>query len=412
MTTICVGDKSEIKSWLEMVLKKENLINISVNILGTSEKGDGYMGDIIFVFVSGVREDGFTKEYNLALKCSKRSPALRNSLSIMHIYLNEIFVYNEIFPNFIKFQRSKGIREVFDSFPKCYGMFRGEDVEVLVLEDLKKSGYELWPRKEPLKRKHIDLVVNEYGKFHAISVVMKEQQPDKFQAMVHVLEENLMKLSGAGDMGMVFKSAVDEVYDLLKNDLDEDVMERWKNFAEQINHLFNEMSKNIKGLRVIIHGDSWNNNFMFKYEDGDLNSPSRVSIFDWQIARYSSPILDLSYFLFSCISKVDIEDIHDILKMYHKSFTDHLAHLGVSNELYPFKQLLDEWKCYSRHGVMMASLVLKSYSSDKDEILDISQTVESGKDFTDSFLSKTRNTDHFKNRIRHIVEYVAKHKLI
>jgi S-adenosylmethionine synthetase len=134
-------------------------------------------------------------------------------------------------------------------------------------------------------------VVNEYGKFYAISVVMKEQQPDKFQAMVHVLEENLMKLSGAGDMGMVFKSAVDEVYDLLKNDLDEDIMERWKNFAEQINHLFNEMSKNIKGLRVIIYRDSWNNNFMFKYEDGDLNSPSRVSIFDWQIARYSSPIL-------------------------------------------------------------------------------------------------------------------------
>jgi hypothetical protein len=62
MATICVGDKSEIKSWLEMVLKKENLINISVNILGTSEKGDGYMGDIIFVFVSGVCEDGLTKE--------------------------------------------------------------------------------------------------------------------------------------------------------------------------------------------------------------------------------------------------------------------------------------------------------------------------------------------------------------
>jgi hypothetical protein len=51
MAAICVGDESEIKSWLEMVLKKENLINISVNILGTSEKGDGYMGDIIFVFV-------------------------------------------------------------------------------------------------------------------------------------------------------------------------------------------------------------------------------------------------------------------------------------------------------------------------------------------------------------------------
>jgi hypothetical protein len=61
---------------------------------------------------------------------------------------------------------------------------------------------------------------------------------------------------------------------------------------------------------------------------------------------------------------------------------------------------------------MMASLALKSCSSDKDEILDISQTVESGKDFTDSFLSKTRNTDHFKDRIWHIVEYVAKHKLI
>jgi hypothetical protein len=64
----------------------------------------------------------------------------------MHIYLNEIFVYNEIFSNFITLQKSKGVRGVFDSFPKCYGMFRGEDIEVPVLEDLKKSGQ--WPGKK------------------------------------------------------------------------------------------------------------------------------------------------------------------------------------------------------------------------------------------------------------------------
>jgi hypothetical protein len=132
--------KSEIKSWLKVALKKENLRDIAVNEIGTSEKGDGYMGDIIFASVSGKTEDQSTKEYDLVLKCSKQSQALRENRQMILIYLNEIFMYDHVLPTFLKFQEDKGIKDPFNSVPKCYGSFKGENIEVIVLENLKKSG--------------------------------------------------------------------------------------------------------------------------------------------------------------------------------------------------------------------------------------------------------------------------------
>jgi hypothetical protein len=135
---------------------------------------------------------------------------------------------------------------------------------------------------------------------------------------------------------------------------------------------------------------------------------------DWQIARYSTLIFDLSYFLFACISKDDVEDIGDILFTYHKAFTNHLKRLGVekSNELYPFQQFLDDWKKYCKQGILMATLVAKVCSSEKDEVKDIARSADDGKDFSQTFMVGLKNTDHFKNRMRLIVEYAATHDLI
>jgi hypothetical protein len=63
-----VYTKNEIKAILETCLSNENVTDICVDIIGNSEKGDGYMGDIIFVRVTGKTKDGSVKEYNLVVK--------------------------------------------------------------------------------------------------------------------------------------------------------------------------------------------------------------------------------------------------------------------------------------------------------------------------------------------------------
>jgi hypothetical protein len=91
-----------------------------------------------------------------------------------------------------------------------------------------------------------------------------------------------------------------------------------------------------------------------------------------------------------------------------------LKRLGVeeSNELDPIQQFLHDWKKYCKPGILMATLVAKVCSSEKDEVKDIARSADDGKDFSQTFMVGLKNTDHFKNRMRIIVEYAATHDLI
>jgi hypothetical protein len=100
---------------------------------------------------------------------------------------------------------------------------------------------------------------------------------------------------------------------------------------------------------------------------------------DWQISKYSSPICDLSYFLFACISKEDIEELDEILRLYHKSLTSHLSKMGAdSSTLYPLNTFLEDWKKYCRFGVAMSSMLFKICATDSDEVIDIAHAAENG----------------------------------
>jgi thiamine kinase-like enzyme len=411
MATSTADSKNEIKSWLKTVLEKENLKDISVDDLATPGKGDGYLGDIVFASVSGRTQEESTKIYDLVLKCSKRSQALRETSSLVQIFMNEIFVYRELFPSFANFEKEKKVEDPFNSVAKCYGSFVGDNIEVIVLENLKKIGYDLWPKNKPLTRSHIELVIKEYGKYHAISVAMREQQPDTFQKLVDISEQNINKLTGFDSIDVAFRSCIEESYELLKNDIDEEILLKWRNFKDQVKSLYEDVNKSVTGLKVITHGDCWNNNFMYKYNND--KSPIKVAILDWQFAKYTSLIFDLSYFLFACVSKDDIKDLEDILKVYYESFTNHLKCLGVEepNAFYPFHQLLEEWKNYSRYGILSSTLATKFTSAEEDEVVDLAEAADRG-NASQSFMIQLRNTDHFKSRMQFIVPYVVTHELV
>lgn len=53
------------------------------------------------------------------------------------------------------------------------------------------------------------------------------------------------------------------------------------------------------GINVLNHGDFWINNMMYKYDDDDDESlrPRDIRLVDLQLVRFSSPCLDLQYFI-------------------------------------------------------------------------------------------------------------------
>jgi hypothetical protein len=110
------------------------------------------------------------------------------------------------------------------------------------------------------------MVVSEYGKFHAISVAMREHQSNEFNELTNLLGDHFNEFVEATDFVKLFEKMVDETYELLKNDLHEGILKKWKDFKKQVHYVLVDMLENIDGLKVIIHGHCWNNNFMYKFE--------------------------------------------------------------------------------------------------------------------------------------------------
>jgi thiamine kinase-like enzyme len=405
--------QSEVKLWLKAALAKQDIKHFSVQISGSSEKGEGFAGDILFVSVRGTDKDGIEKKYEFVLKCSKPSEALRESTVIQDIFLNEIYVYDKIFPLFQKFQTDKGVDDSFQSVPRCYGTFTSKSREVVILENLKSKGYELWTYKKPLTRNHINLVVKEYGKLHAISVALKEQQPEQFQKVIDGYVDIWTKFVETSDISSVFEKLVKEIYDLLKSEMSEQDSQKWLSFQRQVRFVMTDLAQNVDGLKVVTHGDCWNNNFMYQHTNDNKDLVSKVAILDWQNSKYSSPVFDLSYFLFSCISDEDIDDMDTILEDYYKSFTGFLKRLGSNfgNE-YSLERFLEEWRKYSKNGILQALLPLKLSFSEEDDIPDIAKTVESGQDVAKAFLVDIKNKTGFKNRVKPIVKHVIEFDLV
>ncbi|KAJ3666356.1 hypothetical protein Zmor_001801 [Zophobas morio] len=388
--------ETEIKYWLRKILK-DNIEDHSVNILGNPEKDDGYLSDILFVNLTP-NSNNEGKTYELVLKCNKTSQAFRETTPIKEAFKSEMFIYNKVIPEFTKFQAGKGIRDY---------------VQIIVLENLKISGYVLWDKKHPFTRKHIDLVVEEYAKFHSLSIALQINDPQKFKELSDCLGDTLNEFVKANNLGVLFGRAVLEIHDLLKGDLDEDTLSTWKILYEKAHFILEDMVDKNEALTVILHASCWCNNFMFKYASGENLLPIRVSMLDWQMSRTSSPILDLSYFIFSHISSEDIQHMSDILNVYYEKLKLHSSQLGADlHDFYPKQQFLDDWRKYVKFGALYSSLVYKLCATEKDEVIDVADTSDSGKNFTEAFAYEVKNKAAFKNRAKHVVKYMVENQLI
>lgn len=83
------------------------------------------------------------------------------------------------------------------------------------------------------------------------------------------------------------------------------------------------------GYKVLNHGDSWVNNFLFKYEEG---KPVDVVFVDYQMSYFSSPGIDLNYFLNTSPNNcVRINKRETIIESYYDIFALTLSDLNVKD---------------------------------------------------------------------------------
>jgi len=108
------------------------------------------------------------------------------------------------------------------------------------------------------------------------------------------------------------------------------------------------------------HGDCWENNLHFKYDE-ETGIPVEVILMDFQIFQEACPTTDIAYFLFTSASRtIRKEHEDDLLQLYHKTVCDLLESLGW--ETWPEFTLENLKERYSRAKFYGFSLFLVLFS--------------------------------------------------
>ncbi|KAF2893915.1 hypothetical protein ILUMI_12258 [Ignelater luminosus] len=405
---------NQIELLLKNIAEEEGFKDYKIEETIGSAKGDGYVGLMTAISIVGKTELGEEKVLHLIVKSAPKIDAVRDELCVTSMFEREIYMYDTVIPTFRKLEEEKGL-EPFSSSPRCYKACTVEKSEALILENLRQGGYSLWEKKVPMEHDHVSLVMKEFGRFQAMSLAMRDQQPEKFKSLNENLFDILLMFIEKSDfITALRKLCINGLHSLdsLKDSKAYNIFQ--KIIDEDLSKFIQNLPQLVDNYSVILHGDGWTNNMMFKYEDkGNPGKPTKVCFFDFQTSGLGPAALDLSYFLYGCSSKTIIDNVDHYLDIYYESISTYLEKLGSnSQEIYPRSIFQEQWKKYSRYGLVNSMMLLHATLSEQNEVTDITELANSGKKVSDVFDYKLANAEIFNDRAKHIILHFVENGLI
>ena len=228
-----------------------------INIEAGSSKGDNYIGVLYRAIISNDKD-----EFNVIVKLPPASIARREQFFARPCFLRESKFYDELYPMYKKFQEDKGIvvnNEGFYEVAECYKSLTEDQNEALFMEDVKVTNFFMFDRFQDVTFAHVSTVMKALGKFHAISLAMKDQNPELI-APYKDLQDILMSRDGDIPMTTWFDMLKVQALDTLKTETNQDIVERTKKVIDQdFFHLLNSCidGKASEPYTVVAHGDCW-----------------------------------------------------------------------------------------------------------------------------------------------------------
>ncbi|KAF5275179.1 hypothetical protein FQR65_LT04211 [Abscondita terminalis] len=394
----------EAEEFLNEYIKKLKIKNPQVTITPGSIRGDNYLG-----VIGKVEIKSENSVLHWIFKSAIQQETFRSFLPINKAYQREVYVYRKILAEFNRFQEERNVAKPFKSYAKFLTSYLVEPNECLIMEDMKTLGYKLHDRMEPLDYNHVLLVMREYGRFHALSFALRDQKPDLFKEISENTEEIFFHDDSFinEEMLKAMQNQACKVLDALDPVVHKSAYEKFEKFQKR---MIEEAKDAVKSERsgkysVVCHGDCWINNFLFRYGNTkNSNSPTNLCILDWQLCRLGSPVLDLSYFIFSSTDKQFRDKFYDeMIREYYNSLCTFLTELGSNpDELFPFAVLKEHLKTFSVFGLYMTVQVLFLILSDHEEIPDM-HNFKSEDEALEKMNYTTKNIDKYNSRVRGVV---------
>lgn len=246
--------------------------SLAIQLKSGSQVGDGFSGELISVKMNGQRnsDDGsdVKTELNLVCKLPPKNTNRRKDFMCEISFEKEIYFYTKVLPTFIDFQREKSLPEAdrFRAYPKYHtGLgVNGECDYAIIMEDLRPEGFQMWNKAKPTTLDNIRLVLEQIGKFHAISFAMNDQRPDEF-AKYKNLTDIVSKFVATSNMRGIFDASFERAKNSLHDDNHKEIVSKVK--VNLVDYVFSCLNESVRGaFAVVSHGDLWNNNIMYRFD--------------------------------------------------------------------------------------------------------------------------------------------------
>lgn len=138
--------------------------------------------------------------------------------------------------------------------------------EMLIFENLNSKGYRVWDRRLQLTPDHVRLVCATLGHFHAISFAMRDQQPQVFQNLTKAFSDMFLKFVCSYGFLKTILYRLGNARSALDPKANPVAVKKLEKFYAGLEGFFNEIKESVDEYSVILHGDNWVTNMLFKYE--------------------------------------------------------------------------------------------------------------------------------------------------
>jgi hypothetical protein len=372
-----------------------------------TQAGDNYGSIMLAMEVTVVlgTDRTFSNNLSLVAKLVPPSEFLWRIFDPPNTVCKEINCYKLVNEEFKRLQEENHIpkHKFLDVFPKFYGARttlseeigdKADNNAAILLENLIPANYRLGDRKVGLDLKHVQLVVSQLARFHALSVALKILKPEVFKNTVL----NACTPQNEGFTEAELMANVPKLMETVKTipgcDIYLDKLHKASEFGIKT-HLDTSLLPPREPYATLTHADFWVNNMMFCYEK-DERVPVCVKFLDFQIVKYSSPVRDLLFFLYTSTAEgVRHDNQGDLIRLYHENFIDCLQAVGCDISPFTFQLLLDEIEVFAPAEAHHILYMLLPICADTESVPELS-----GVSF-ETIYRKPNNI--FKNRAKEFI---------
>lgn len=357
--------------------------------------GNNYMSHMFRVKVeykvAGSEEE---KKTSLMVKAPFTKGIVTEMADRMDVFSAEEKVYTELLP----LMREKSNHEFG---PRSYFC----PVKGIVLGDLKEEGYVMCDRLKQLDFEHCEIALKTLAKFHATSVACYHENPE----LVSSFKEKMFIEATKEEFGPWLNTSMAKAGSTIAEVEGCEAMGEYISSRAKVmlDFAVDRLKPKASGLNVLNHGDFWNNNMMFKYnESGDVED---VKIIDYQMIKYTTPVIDLIYFIWTSARDDALGRYQDLISIYRQTLNNTLQELGCEEHLSE-EEFMDDLKLSTDWAVYLICQLLPYTLGDSDNLVnfeDISEADFKDVDKLGENIHKVYEGKYYKAAIPNVVKNLS-----